>query len=143
MEIRLLEDLEPDIEFYYRYQFEIYHEPYLIWDRETWEEIAGVCDVYRIEVDGKYAGDVILENRGKGRKYIVDLSILPEYQRRSVGRSVLEEIKKKERRVTAVTRKETLRFFLKSEFVQKRRIKNYYFPGVDGYYMEYENSRQA
>jgi GNAT superfamily N-acetyltransferase len=137
MEIRLREDLEPDIDFYYRVQFEIYHEPYLIWDRETWEAIAAACGIYRIEVDGRYAGDVVLENRGKGTRYIADFSILPEYQGKGVGMAVMEQLKRKERRLTAVTRKETLPFFLKAGFLLKRTMKNYYFPGVEGYGIEY------
>jgi GNAT superfamily N-acetyltransferase len=142
MEIRLREDLEPDIDFYYRYQFEIYHEPYLIWDRETWEAIAAGCSLYRIEVDGRYAGDVVLENRGKGTKYIADFSILPEYQRKGVGMAVMEQLKRNERRLTAVTRKETLQFFLKAGFSLKRTMKNYYFPGVEGYEIEYNTHGQ-
>ena len=142
MEIRVRADPEPDIDLLYHHQFEIYREAYLIWDRETWEEIAAVCDVYRIEVDGEYAGDIIFESRGKGGRYIVDLSILPRYQGKGVGKRVLELIKRREGRITAVTRKETLDFFLKSGFVQKRRMKSYYSPGVDGYYLEYSHSRQ-
>jgi hypothetical protein len=34
-----------------------------------------------------------------------------------------------------VTRKETLPFFLKSGFALKRRIRNYYDAGVDGFYV--------
>ena len=89
MEITLREDLDPDIDFYYHYQFKIYHEPYLIWDRDTWETVLTTCTVYRIEVDGKYAGDVLLEGRGRGTKSIVDLSILPEYQGKGIGKAVL------------------------------------------------------
>ncbi len=68
MKIRLQEDLDRDTGFYYHQQFKIYREPYLIWDRETWEAVLGVCAVYRIEVDGQYAGDVILEERRRGAK---------------------------------------------------------------------------
>ena len=38
MRIMLREDLDPDIDFYYHQQFKIYHEPYLIWDRQTWDQ---------------------------------------------------------------------------------------------------------
>ncbi len=141
MEIRLREDPEPDIDFYYRVQFEIYHEPYLIWDREIWEAIAGAYGIYRIEVDKRYAGDVVLENRGKGTKYIADFSILPEYQGKGVGMAVMEQLKRKGRRLTAVTRKETLPFFLKAGFVLKRTMKNYYFSGIEGYGIEYMITR--
>jgi GNAT superfamily N-acetyltransferase len=133
MEIILREDLDPNIEFYYHHQFKIYHEPYLIWDRDTWQTILTTCAAYRIEVNGKYAGDVILEERGRGTKSIVDLSLLPEYQGKGIGKGVLEQTKKMGRKLTAVTRKETLNFFLKSGFFLTRRIKNYYHPGVDGY----------
>jgi len=133
MKITLREDLDPDTDFYYHHQFKIYYEPYLIWDRDTWETVLATCDVYRIEADGKYAGDVLLEDRGRGTKSIVDLSILPEYQGKGIGKAVLEQVKKMGTKLTAVTRKETLNFFLKSGFVLKKMIRNYYDPGVDGY----------
>jgi len=133
MQITLREDLCPDAGFYYQTQFKIYHQPYLIWDQRTWEAILSTCALYRIEVDGNYAGDVILEDGGKGLKYIVDFSILPEYQGKGIGKAVLEKIKKMGTKLTAITRKETLNFFLKCGFVLKRRIRNYYSPGVDGY----------
>ena len=133
MEITLREDLDPDIDFYYNHQFEIYHEPYLIWDRNTWKTILATCAVYRIEVNGKYAGDVILEDRGRGTKSIVDLSLLPEYQEKGIGKVVLEQAKEMGRKVTAVTRREMLDFFLKSGFVLTKRMRNYYQSGVDGY----------
>ncbi len=139
MKATLREDTHPDPDFYYQKQFEIYHEPYLIWDKETWEIVLATCTVYRVEVEGKYAGDVILEDRGKDTEYIVDFSILPEFQGKGIGKAVLEEVKKIGRRITAVTRKETLKFFLKSDFVLKRTIKNYYRSGVDGYDIHYSN----
>ncbi len=135
MKIELREDPEPDVAFYYDHQFKIYREPYLIWDRETWRSIFATCRVYRIEVNGAYAGDIILDQRGRGTAYIVDFSILPRYQRRGGGRAVLEAIRPKEKRLTAVTRKETLPFFLKCGFVLKKSIKDYYDTGVDGYYV--------
>jgi GNAT superfamily N-acetyltransferase len=133
MEIILTEDLDPNIDHYYHYQFKIYHESYLIWDRDTWEMILATGAVYRIEVNGKYAGDVILEDRGRGTKSIVDLSILPEYQGKGIGKVVLEQAKEMGRKLTAVTRRETLDFFLKSGFVLTKRMRNYYQSGVDGY----------
>ncbi|MGA2515879.1 MAG: GNAT family N-acetyltransferase [Thermodesulfobacteriota bacterium] len=138
MEITLREDLSPDPDFYYRQQFKIYHEPYLIWDKETWEAVIAACDVYRIEIDGRYGGDVLLEDRGKGMKYIVDFSILPEYQGKGIGKAVLEQIKAMSEKLTAVTRRATLDFFLKSGFVLKRTVKNYYHAGVAGYDMTFE-----
>ena len=135
MKITLRRDLNPATDFYYNLQFEIYREPYLIWDKETWDSILFACDIYRIEGDGKYIGDVILEDKGMGTRYIIDFSILPEYQGKGIGKTVLEEVKNMGRRLLAVTRKETLDFFLKSGFVLKRRIRNYYDPGVDGYYL--------
>jgi len=142
MEIVLWEDLDPDTDFYYLHQFKIYHDSYLIWDRDTWEAVLGTCTVYRIEVDGKYAGDVILEDRGKGTKSIIDFSVLPEYQGRGVGRAVLGKVKKMGGTLTAVTREETFDFFLKCGFVLKKLIKNYYHPGVDGYYIVTMGSEQ-
>jgi hypothetical protein len=133
MEITFREDINPDPNFYYREQFKIYHEPYLIWDRETWEAAIAGCHVYRIEIDGRYGGDVLLEDRKKDIKYIVDFSILPEYQGRGIGKTILEQIKAVSEKLTAVTRKETLDFFLKSGFVLKRTVKNYYSAGVAGY----------
>jgi GNAT superfamily N-acetyltransferase len=135
MKATLREDTHPDPDFYYHQQFEIYHEPYLIWDRETWETILATCDVYRLEIEGRYGGDVILEDRGKGIKHIVDFSVLPDYQGKGIGRSALEHIKKVAEKLTAVTRKATLYFFLKSGFVLRKTLKNYYHPGVDGYYI--------
>ncbi|MGZ3569708.1 MAG: GNAT family N-acetyltransferase [Thermodesulfobacteriota bacterium] len=135
MEITLREDLDPDIDFYYHHQFKIYHDSYLIWDRDTWEAVLRTCTVYRIEGDGQYAGDVILEDRGKRTKSIIDFSILPEYQGRGVGRAALEKVKEMGGTLTAVTRKETFDFFLKCGFVLKKLIKNYYHRGVDGYYI--------
>jgi len=139
MRITLRRDLNPSADFYYHQQFKIYYEPYLIWDRDTWDSILAACDTYRIEVTGKYAGDVILGGRGKGSMYIVDFSILPEYQGKGVGKAVLEKVKNMESRLSAVTRKETLNFFLKSGFVLKRTIRDYYDPGVDGHYFIFVN----
>jgi GNAT superfamily N-acetyltransferase len=139
MDIRLREDLDPDIDFYYQYQFKIYHEPYLIWDRHTWKTVLTTCTMYRIEVNGRYAGDVLLEVMGRGTKSIVDFSILPEYQGKGIGKDVLEQVKKMGIKLTAVTRKETLNFFLKSGFVLKKRMRNYYDPGVDGYSITFSN----
>jgi GNAT superfamily N-acetyltransferase len=85
MRITLRRDLDPSVDFYYHQQFRIYREPYLIWGKNTWESILAACDIYRIEVNGKYAGDVILEERGRNTKYLVDFSILPEYQGKGVG----------------------------------------------------------
>jgi len=135
MELTLREDIQPDTEFHYRQQFKIYGQPYLIWDWDTWEEVLRVCTVYRIEMDGQCVGDIIWEARRKAVKYVVDFSILPEYQGRGIGKAVLEEVKKMGGGIAAITRKETLGFFLKSGFVVKRRIKNYYHPHVDGYYI--------
>ena len=140
MKATLREDLTPDADFYYDTQFKIYHQPYLIWDKETWEIVLATCTVYRVDVDREYAGDIILENRGKGIEYIVDLSILPQFQRKGIGKAVLEEIKKMGKRLRAVTRKETLNFFLKSGFVLRRTIKDYYHAGVDGYEISYSDS---
>jgi GNAT superfamily N-acetyltransferase len=139
MRITLRRDLDPSVDFYYHQQFRIYREPYLIWGKNTWESILAACDIYRIEVNGKYAGDVILEERGRNTKYLVDFSILPEYQGKGVGKAVLEKVKNMGRRLSAVTRKETLNFFLKSGFVLKRTIRNYYDTGVDGYYLMIED----
>jgi ribosomal protein S18 acetylase RimI-like enzyme len=138
MKVELRPDPHPDPDFYYQQQFNIYHEPYLIWDRETWEAILSSCIVYRIEVDSEYAGDVILEGGKKGTSYIIDFSLLPEYQRRGIGKMILEELRKMGRRLTAITRKETLPFFLRCGFVISRAVKNYYSPGVDGYYITYQ-----
>jgi GNAT superfamily N-acetyltransferase len=79
-----------------------------------------------------------MEDRGKGVKYIVDFSVLPDYQGKGIGRLALEYIKKMTQKLRAVTRKETLSFFLKSGFVLKKTLKNYYYPGVDGYYIVFE-----
>jgi GNAT superfamily N-acetyltransferase len=133
MRIVLREEVDFDVDFYYREQFKIYREPYLIWEKETWEAVLSTCTVYRIEIDGKWAGDIILDDLGKGANNIVDFGILPEYQEKGIGKAVLEQVKKAHRRLTAVTRKETLGFFLKCGFVLKRAIRNYYQPGVDGY----------
>ena len=135
MRITLREDPDPDPDFYYQQQFKIYHDPYLIWDMETWEVVLEACAVYRIEVDGEYAGDVILEDRRRGTRYIMDFSILPEYQRKGIGKAVLEQLKKMGRRLTAVTREETLGFFLNSGFELKKTLRNYYDRHVDGYYL--------
>lgn len=142
MKVTLREDAHPDPDFYFRQQFEIYHEPYLIWDKETWETILTACDVYRLEIGGRYAGDIIIEDRGKGMKYIIDFSIMPGYQGIGIGKSALEHLKKIADKLTAVTRKETLHFFLKSGFVLKKTLKNYYDPGVDGYYIGFEKKRE-
>jgi GNAT superfamily N-acetyltransferase len=139
--VTLHEDPDPDPDFYYHQQFKIYHDPYLIWDMETWEVVLDACTVYRIEVNGEYAGDVILEDRRKGRKYLVDFSILPEYQRKGIGKAILEEVTKKGRRLTAVTRKETLGFFLNSGFELEKKLKNYYDRGVDGYYVIFSRKK--
>ena len=138
MKIKLRQDLAPDPEFYYLQQFKIYHEPYLIWDRETWEAALSACSVYQIEADGRYAGDLLLEDQRKGTKYIIDFSLLPGYQEKGIGKAVVEQFKKMGGKFTAVTRKETLGFFLKSGFVLRRTIRDYYRPGVDGYFIAFE-----
>ncbi len=140
MNINLREDLNPDPEFYFQHQFAIYHEPYLIWDREIWEMVLATCVVYRVEVDGEYAGDVILEGKPRDTWYIVDFSLLPEYQGEGIGKAVLEDFKKAAQRLTAVTRKEKLAFFLKCGFSLKRTIKDYYDSGVDGYFIVFGSS---
>lgn len=142
MKVTLREDTHPDREYYYYQQFKIYHEPYLIWDRETWETVLATCDVYRIEIDGRDGGDVILEDRGKGAKYIVDFSVLPDYQGMGVGRCALGHMKKMTEKLTAVTREETLPFFLKSGFVLRKTIKNYYHRGVNGFYIVFERKSE-
>jgi hypothetical protein len=43
--------------------------------------------------------------------------------------------------LTAITRKETLNFFLKSGFVLKKMIRNYYDAGVDGYLIVFQGTR--
>ena len=95
------------------------------------------CSVYHMEVDEKWVGDVILENRKKNTTYIVDFSILPEYQGKGIGKAVLEQVKKMGKDLTGITRGETLDFFLKSGFVLKRTLRNYYQAGADGYYITF------
>ena len=133
MKNTLRRDPDPKTEFYYHQQFKIYHEPYLIWDRETWEAVLTTCAVYQIDVNGINAGDVILEEKGKGVFTIVDFGLLPEFQGKGVGRAVLNEIMRIGKKLTAVTREETLHFFLKCGFVVKRRIRDYYDRGIEGY----------
>jgi len=133
MKITLQRDPDPKTEFYYHQQFKIYHEPYLIWDRETWEAVLTTCAVYQIDVNGVNAGAVILEEKGKGVFMIVDFGLLPEFQGKGVGRAVLNEIMKIGKKLTAVTREETLPFFLKCGFAVKRRIRDYYDRGIEGY----------
>jgi GNAT superfamily N-acetyltransferase len=96
MIITLRQDFDPGPDFYFHHQFAIYQEPYLIWDRETWKMVPATCAVYRVEVDGNYAGDVILEGKPKGVRHIVDFSLLPEYQDKGIGKTVLKEVKKME-----------------------------------------------
>jgi ribosomal protein S18 acetylase RimI-like enzyme len=143
VKIELREDPDPDPDFYYRNQFRIYHEPYLIWDRETWSEAIAASTVYRIEVDGVYAGNVFLEDEGRGTKYISDISVLPEFQGRGIGKAVLEKVELMARKVTAVTRKETLGFFLRSGFELRRRLRDYYEAGVDGYDLAFPGKRSG
>jgi GNAT superfamily N-acetyltransferase len=142
MKVTLRKEIHPDPDFYYQQQFAIYHEPYLIWDRETWETVLTTCDVYRIEIDGRCGGDVILEDRGKGIKYIVDFSVLPDYQGKGIGRAALEHIKEMNEQLRAVTRKDTLHFFLRCGFILRKMMKNYYDPGVDGYAIAFERKRE-
>ena len=52
-----------------------------------------------------------------------------------IGKAVFEQVNKMGKKFTAVTGKETLDFFLKSGFVLKKTIKNYYAHSVDGYYI--------
>ena len=135
MKIVLREDTDPDVEEYYRLQFRVYHEPYLLWDRDFWEMVFSTCSVFRIEADGRYAGDIILQDRGKGAIYLVDFSLLPDYQGQRIGKAVIEQMKKIAGKLTAITRHETLPFFLRCGFGIKRTIRHYYHPGVDGYYI--------
>ncbi len=140
MKIALQKDLDPDVGFYYDLQFQIYKEPYLIWCKDMWEEVLAYCIVYIIRINGKCAGDVILDDKGSGRIDIVDFSLLPSYQRRGIGSAVMEQIKEMAKKISAVTRKETLDFFLKSGFLLTITIKDYYTPGVDGYYITFDGS---
>ena len=133
MKITLRRDSDPQTEFFYGQQFEIYHESYLIWDRETWEAVLTTCVVYQIDVNGANAGDVILEEKGKGVFTIVDFGLLPEYRGKGIGKAVLKEVMKIGKKLMALTRKETLHFFLKCSFVLKRRIRDYYDTGIEGY----------
>jgi GNAT superfamily N-acetyltransferase len=141
MKINLREDVHPDIDFYYYQQFKIYQEPYLLWDRETWKGVLLACKVFRIEVDGKVAGDVILEESRKGILSIVDFGLLPEYQGRGIGKEVLQKVKEMGKNLSAVTRKETLPFFLKSGFVLKKKMEDYYDLGADGYSLIFDGKR--
>ena len=143
MGIVLREDIRPDTRFYYREQFKVYHEPYLIWNWPTWETVLSSSTVYRIEIDGAYAGDVILEEKGRGTRYLVDFSLLPEYQGRGIGRNVLDQLKTTARKLTATTRKETLGFFLKTGFTLRKMLKDFYSDGVDGYDVIYMRARRA
>ncbi len=143
MKIKLRQDFDPDPNFYYHQQFKIYHDSYLIWDRETWEMVLGACSVYQIEADGRYAGDLLLEDQRKHTKYILDFSLLPEYQGKGIGKAVVEQFKKMGRKFTAVTRKETLGFFLKSGFVLRRTVKDYYHPRVDGYFIALDEKTRS
>jgi ribosomal protein S18 acetylase RimI-like enzyme len=93
------------------------------------------CNVFQIEADRRYVGDLLLEDQRKDTKYILDFSLLPEYQGKGIGKAVVERFKEMGGKFTAVTRKETLGFFLKSGFVLRRTIKDYYHPGVDGYFI--------
>ena len=136
MEIALRKEIHPDANFYYRRQFEIFDKPDLIWSRNRWASTLLRSDVHRIEVDGAYAGHIILESRPKGRRYVADLSLLPGYRGRGIGREVLKELKERTGKLTAFTRKETLPFFLKQGFVVRRTMKDYFSPGVDRYYVE-------
>ena len=142
MKTVLEEDFAPDLDFYYQSQFKIYHDDYLIWDKETWEIVFITGTVYRIEVEREYAGDIIFQ-RKRYITHILDFSILPEYQGKGIGKAVLGRIKKMGKKVTAVTRKETLNFFLKSGFVLKKVIKNYYAHSVDGYYIIFEEKKEV
>jgi len=137
MIITLQEDVAPDVDFYYRQQFRIYHEPYLIWDWETWAMVLATCTVYRVEVDGNYAGDVILEGKVKSTRYIVDFSLLPDYQGKGIGKTALEKVRKMAKRLTAITRKEKLPFFIKCGFTLRKTVKDYYASGVDGYHIAF------
>jgi len=135
MEITLRRVNNPDPDFYYRHQFEVYHEPYLIWERETWVVTLARSDVYCIEVDGRYSGDAILEDRRKGKKYLADFNILPEFQGRGVGKTALERLKNTGDRLTAFTRRDTLGFFMNCGFIVRRTMTGYFFPGIDRYYV--------
>jgi len=137
MKISLQRDLDPDLDYYYSFQFRIYDKSYLLWDKDLWDMILSTGAAFRVLADGENVGDLILEEKGKGTLYITDLSILPEYQRKGVGKAVIEEIKKMGRKITAVTRNETLDFFLKCGFRPRKTIKNYYYPGVHGYYITF------
>ena len=141
MKITLKPDVHPDIDFYYYQQFKIYQESYLLWDRETWKGVLLACKVFRIEVDGKVAGDVILEESRKGILSIVDFGLLPEYQGRGIGKEVLQKLKEMGKNLSAVTRKETLPFFLKSGFVLKKKMGDYYDLGADGYSIIFDGKR--
>jgi hypothetical protein len=49
--------------------------------------------------------------------------------------TVLEEVKKMAKGLTAITRKEELAFFLKCGFNLRKTVKDYYDSGVNGYHI--------
>jgi GNAT superfamily N-acetyltransferase len=71
----------------------------------------------------------------------VDFGLLPEYQGRGIGKEVLQKVKEMGKNLSAVTRKETLPFFLKSGFVLKKKMEDYYDLGADGYSLIFDGKR--
>jgi hypothetical protein len=58
-----------------------------------------------------------------------------------IGKEVLQTLKKFGKSLSAVTREETLRFFLKSGFILKKKIEDYYDLGVDGYSISFDGKQ--
>ena len=65
MKISLPRDLDPDLDYYYSFQFRIYDEAYLLWDKDLWDMILSTGAAFRVLADGENVGDLILEEKGR------------------------------------------------------------------------------
>ena len=65
MKISLPRDLDPDLDYYYSFQFLIYDEAYLLWDKDLWDMILSTGAAFRVLADGENVGDLILEEKGR------------------------------------------------------------------------------
>jgi len=85
------------------------------------------CTVYRIEVDGNMP-EMSIRGQGRGTKSIVDLSILPEYQGKGIGKAVLEQSRRWYKTYSRHP-KGNAQFFLEIRVRSKEEDGNYYDPG--------------
>ena len=66
-----------------------HHEPKEEWRRRFETEVAAEERVYVAEVDGRIAGFLAVKDRGGGQGYLHEIFVVPEFQRRGIGTTLM------------------------------------------------------